>query len=398
MLDILFVPIGFIIYISSLLIPKNKRLWLFGSWFGQKYSDNSRYFFEYVNSFHPEIDAIWLTRDEKSYQEILKQGNKVERIDSLRAFILVLKAGCLIICADSSDVLGRFSRYIKVRLIQLWHGTGLKKLKETGRMNGKLAKLIAKIIPFYLPGYKMVVATSKLSALTIADALKTPVERVVITGYPRNDTLLIRSDNIRKSGRAFCFDKSLSSSLLIAYLPTCRVGKMDLFVKYKFNYRKLQNTLRAIDAHMIIKPHFYNILTIDIPLESDNRVFIFNDSDIPDIYKILPSVDILITDYSSVLFDYLLLDRPIIFAPFDLEEYMEKTTDFYFEYDDVTPGYKAKDWDDIIKYLIILANGGDIHRKERFLISKLFNKYNDGNNSERVFKSIAEMLGVIHEN
>jgi len=173
---------------------------------------------------------------------------------------------------------------------------------------------------------------------------------------------------------------------------------MDLFVKYKFNYRKLQNTLRAIDANMIIKPHFYNILTIDIPLESDNRVFIFNDSDIPDIYKILPSVDILITDYSSVLFDYLLLDRPIIFAPFDLEEYMEKTTDFYFEYDDVTPGYKAKDWDDIIKYLIILANGGDIHRKERFLISKLFNKYNDGNNSERVFKSIAEMLGVIHEN
>jgi CDP-glycerol glycerophosphotransferase (TagB/SpsB family) len=80
---------------------------------------------------------------------------------------------------------------------------------------------------------------------------------------------------------------------------------------------------------MIIKPHFYNTLTIDIPLESENRVFIFNDSDIPDIYKILPSLDILITDYSIVLFDYLLLERPIIFAPFDLEEYMEKTTDFY---------------------------------------------------------------------
>ena len=99
--------------------------------------------------------------------------------------------------------------------------------------------------------------------------------------------------------------------------------------------------------------------------------------------------DFLITDYSSIFFDYLLLDKPIIFAPFDQEDYLKNDREFYYNYELVTPGIKAKDWDEVlerVKNLIYCDNY--TYNEERAFIKKMFHTFSDGNSSERVFQAI----------
>ena len=72
-----------------------------------------------------------------------------------------------------------------------------------------------------------------------------------------------------------------------------------------------------------------------------------NNHDLSDINKILYNVDLLITDYSSVFYDYLILDRPILFSSFDLMEYQKIDREFYEDYQSSTPGIKCYDWDEI---------------------------------------------------
>ena len=98
--------------------------------------------------------------------------------------------------------------------------------------------------------------------------------------------------------------------------------------------------------------------------------------------------DILITDYSSIYFDYLLLDKPILFMPFDFEDYIENNARFYYNYNCVTPGPKCKDWNNVMEHLekTFVSDGstyGDCYQKQRDTIRQMFNDFRF-NNSERI--------------
>ena len=125
-----------------------------------------------------------------------------------------------------------------------------------------------------------------------------------------------------------------------------------------------------------------------------NVIFINDEQIGNDINLALKSVDVLITDYSGIYFDYLLLNKPIVFFPFDYDYYKNKDRGFYYDYFDekITPGPKAKNWDEILVLLEDLFNGNDNYITKRIEARKKFNKYNEGNNSERVFREILKIL------
>jgi CDP-glycerol glycerophosphotransferase (TagB/SpsB family) len=113
---------------------------------------------------------------------------------------------------------------------------------------------------------------------------------------------------------------------------------------------------------------------------------------LPDIYPLLKRVNILITDYSSVYFDFLLLDRPIIFAPFDLHEFVcLDGQELFYEYDEVTPGPKATDWKEVLA-LVERSLQTDDYKTQRREICQRFNEFHDGKNSERVYNIIKKSL------
>jgi len=226
--------------------------------------------------------------------------------------------------------------------------------------------------------------------------LRDNTNRLYVTGYPRNDALFdvdwLASnqcdylDNIKSK---------VSFEYVITYLPTWRQfseGDVDLFGGYGFEVSEAKQMLESLNAIFITKTHYggkkLNLASRgELPL----RVYIPSDDELPDIYPLLKKTDILITDYSSVYFDYLLLNRPIIFAAFDIEEYTREKG-FYYDYDEVTPGPKAKDWPEIFRLIREIIEN-DQWKEEREVTCKRFNKFRDNENSKRLFETIREILG-----
>lgn len=103
-----------------------------------------------------------------------------------------------------------------------------------------------------------------------------------------------------------------------------------------------------------------------------------------DIYPLLPVSDYLITDYSSIYFDYLLLNKEIIFYPFDYTEYVNEDRKLYFDYDEITPGEKVYTFEKLLDTLSILNNLD--FSKEREQIKNKFWRFQDGDSSSRIYE------------
>ena len=125
---------------------------------------------------------------------------------------------------------------------------------------------------------------------------------------------------------------------------------------------------------------------------SYNRIFNVSDNDLSDIYPLLRLTDVLITDYSSVFVDFLLLNKPIIFAPFDIDDYLTKDTMLCYDYNEITPGYKAKNWIDVERAMVNCVKNPEQFEKERLAVCDRLNTYQDGKTCERVFQQVINMM------
>ncbi|MBC8485993.1 MAG: CDP-glycerol glycerophosphotransferase family protein, partial [Bacteroidetes bacterium] len=114
------------LYWISCCIPKNKNVWIFGAWFGEKYADNSKYLFEYVNRDHSHVRAVWLSKNKKTVESIRSKGYEVYYTYDIRSILLALKARfSIFVQSNMSDNL-MFLNNKNTKLIQLWHGSPLK--------------------------------------------------------------------------------------------------------------------------------------------------------------------------------------------------------------------------------------------------------------------------------
>jgi CDP-glycerol glycerophosphotransferase len=364
-------------YVLSIFFPKKDNVWTFGTSNGKKYNENSRALFEYISKEKSEIRAVWLTGERSIKEYVTKKGFEAHTFYSVKGIYIALIAKVLVISTSYYDI--GFIPYIfrkKIKIIQLWHGTPLKILTE--KFFGKIKKTVIDTFRIYLgrPSDIIISATSKNTP--IYKSLGHPKTKV--TGQPRNDILF---NKLRRN----------SSKKNILYMPTYRGydKEFDFFSKYKFNGKEINSFLIKSNATLWIKLHPCDEKRNLKKINSFSNIKKIRLSNFTDIYKILQKMDILITDYSSIYFDFLLLDRPIIFAPFDLEKY-KKTTGMYYNYDIVTPGPKVKNWEEIQKALKDILNKEDKYTKQRAKINKMFNKYSDKLSSDRIYSEILKLI------
>ncbi len=384
------------IYIISYFVPKNKNIWIFGSVNGEKYVDNSKYLFEYVSKNHPEIRAIWTTKNKSALESIKNQNFEAYHYSSLKAILLTMRAGVCVISHLLMDIPGFASN--KTKLIVLWHGTPLKKIgfDDNKRSSSiSLTQRISLIFPFYKANYKksLLFCTSDNLIDLFAQSHQIPKERVFATGYPRNDVFFQKTPDcipiIQKLNQL-----QKENCKIAIYMPTHRkFGQINICSFLKNSISQINTGLKKLNTILLVKLHFFHMKEIENQNQSYSNIIFVKDEDInQDIYPILPKTDLLITDYSSIFFDYLLLDKPIIFAPFDKEDYLENDRDFYFDYDEITPGPKAKDWNEVLTQIRIFADTPNLYKTERDKIKNKFNKFTDGNSSKRIFKTIVEQI------
>ena len=400
---IIFLPL----YLVGLLVPKNNKIWIFGTGNGTKYNDNSRALFEYVSKNKKNIRPIWLTKSDCIVRKLRKENFEVYKFYSVKGIYYSIVAKAMVLTTSFFDISS--TAYLfpsKNKIIQLWHGTPLKKLtldasiatylfqlknKIIQLWHGKTSEELLKVSSFNkrIISWIILQYIGRESDLIISATDKNKIiyeelpifghKNIKTTGQPRNDVLFETAES--------------KSKKILFYLPTWREydKNFDFFGQYKFNLEKFEYFLEKNNANLIIKLHACDekqSKKIAGLFANAKNIFL---SRVEDIYEVLSKTDILLTDYSSVYFDFLLLNRPIVFTPFDLEQY-EKLRGFYYDYNSVTPGPKAKNWDEAISCAQDILDGVDEYEHERLLVNNDFNKYQDGKSSERVFHEIMRVI------
>jgi CDP-glycerol glycerophosphotransferase (TagB/SpsB family) len=138
-----------------------------------------------------------------------------------------------------------------------------------------------------------------------------------------------------------------------------------------------------------VKPYACSHGKADEYFSEYSNIFFVNDEDINnDFYPLLPLTHLLITDYSSIFFDYVLLNKPIIFSPLEMPA---SERQFYYGYDRVTPGPKAENWNEVIEYIEEAVINPRKYEKERMVCRDTFNAFCDANSCNRIFRELEKI-------
>lgn len=276
--------------------------------------------------------------------------------------------------------------------VQCWHGTPLKRLRYDIVVNGaslnsveeirKRNDIDAKKFDYFISPSKY--CTEKFTSAFNLKALGK--ENIIIEeGYPRNDFLFNKTkkdiDAIKKK-LGLPLDKKV-----IFYLPTFRDNQHTSGVGYTYKLGIDFDSLKkkfSKEYVILFSPHYFIENSIDL---TKYKGFIYNVARYDEINELYLVSDIIMTDYSSVFFDYANLKRPMLFYMYDIDDYKGNLRDFYISLDEL-PGPIAKTQDELEKNL---KNIDKEFKKNKEKYEKFNEKYNyldDGNASERVIKVI----------
>ena len=276
--------------------------------------------------------------------------------------------------------------------VQCWHGTPLKKLRYDIEVKGAVLNTIEEIrkrndidasrFDYFISPSKY--CTEKFTSAFNLKALGK--DNIIIEeGYPRNDFLFNKTDQDiidMKKKIGIPLDKKV-----IFYLPTFRdnqhtsgVGytyKMELDLgKFKERFEK--------EYVLLFSPHYFIANTIDL---SKYEGFVINVAGYDEINELYLVSDILMTDYSSVFFDFANLQKPMIFYMYDYEIYQGKLRDFYISLEEL-PGPIAKNQVELENHLLNIEKEFMNYKEKYKLFNQKYNYLDDGNASERVIKKI----------
>jgi len=270
------------------------------------------------------------------------------------------------------------------RFIQTWHGTPLKRLfEDQENFYGRDAGYIDRIKTMSAQWSELISPSPHASeTLRTSYAYSGPIHEI---GYPRNDILL--STNRDKVGRSIRQQLGITpESYVVLYAPTFRDDQPTTQGRFAFSWpfdpHELNESL-AEDVVVLMRKHFLVNTKIRIP-DSLRHKFI-DVSKYPNVQELFLASDMLVTDYSSLFFDYALLQRPIVFYPYDLENYRDELRGFYLDYESDVPGPIATTAEQLAAHINRMADPET--RPEMPIPSSFlrrFAPYDDGFASERV--------------
>jgi CDP-glycerol glycerophosphotransferase (TagB/SpsB family) len=396
-----------VLVLVSLVVPRSKRIWAFGSWYGGRFADNPKYFFLHCASREREaVHAVWLSMSSTVVRRIRALGFPAYHRLSPSGLWYALRAGVYIFDCRVMDVSSvASSGAVKVNL---WHGVPLKMIeRDIPQANNALAqanhgsplvKAANKVLrPQLSEKYDYILGTSRATCERFAKAFGVARQQVLDGGYPRTDVLLSRDDDSRfrmpeeerviEQCRAYARD----GVRVMLYMPTFRDWRNDADRVIPIDWKALDAALQTHGGALFCKLHPNDQARVP-DLSAMRRIHLIPSSVDP--YPILKHTDALISDYSSIFFDYLLLDRPLVFYPYDLDDYRKYSRALYDDYDSVTPGPKATDAVGLQRTLTALLSSYDEqanrYAAEREAVRSRFYEHVDDRASARLFDALRE--------
>ncbi|MBR6452470.1 MAG: CDP-glycerol glycerophosphotransferase family protein [Lachnospiraceae bacterium] len=410
-LQIFLVPV----YGLSFLMPRDKKLWLFGSTFGRRFAENPRYLFLYVSQHargskwyqdHPEAEGddvldgvrpVWISHNKEIVSFLNDNGYEAYDYHSGKGLWLALRGGVYIYDNYSKDI--NFWQSGGAVKVNLWHGSGNKqinhdnihdKVRHPKNAWEKWKTWLRRLSDEKPTDY--ILSTSEAMKPVFASAFAVPLSHMIVDGYPRNDVLFdekehrIRNLLTPKEAQLLKLleEQKKAGRTILAYMPTFRDSEKKFFdvmdVKAFGEFLEKENLL------FVAKIHIKSKLRKEFEACNSDHIVIA-DPDI-DAYTFFAKTDMLITDYSSVYTDYMLLDKPVIAFQYDREDYERDSRECTIDQDEYMPEVKAVNMQELMDAILLLKK--EDPRKEKRLRSRerMF-KYVDGCASKRLCEYIA---------
>ena len=342
----------YLIYPFSFLFPRNDRKYAFGSFRGA-FNDNAKHLFIYASEHCRNVRCIWLSPERSTVSQVRGYGLECYWVFSPAGVWHALTSGYWFVNAYTNDIFFSFSGGAVV--VNLWHGLTIKRI-EFGITGGDLAdRYVRKTLTerYYHPQVYVrpdfVLSSSAFQSEIFAKDFRIGRERCLEFGYPRNhllrcslDERLEFVDRYEPAGTRNVIGLLRNYSRSYIYMPTWRDSQREVFVQ-SIDLNRLNDFLSARNELLLLKPHantitdstgnYSNIILLDGKL---------------DVYPILPEVSVLISDYSSIIQDYLLMPgKGLILYLYDFEQYASNR-DFEIDYDAVMPGIRAYGFDSLL--------------------------------------------------
>ncbi|WP_229745386.1 CDP-glycerol glycerophosphotransferase family protein [Pullulanibacillus pueri] len=279
----------------------------------------------------------------------------------------------------------------EVKCVQLWHAVGAIKTfgfkdKSIKHRSERARERFEKV---YNKFDKVVVGSEALAHIFM-EAFHLPADKILRTGVPRTDFFYDVLSKQKVVTALYKKHPELTDKKVILYAPTYRDQELNGF-KLKLDIEDMYKQLKD-DYVLLLKLH----PAIKLSLALDNKFdgFVYDFSGYPDINELLLITDVLITDYSSIPYEFSLLNKPMIFFPYDLEEYT-RDRGLWGSYHELVPGPVVYDSSDIPR--IIKQNKFDYNRIQEYC--NKWNFYSKGNSSENLVNTMfgKEVLTVAQE-
>ena len=305
-----------------------------------------------------------------------KQLHK-ETIADAKAIARKLRSAKYIFLEDVYNYLQFYTPLPGQEIIQLWHAAGAYKKFGFSRKNEDI-----KISPGHRKYTKAIVSADSIKTC-YAEAYEISEDKVIATGVPRTD--IFYDEKWKQEVRDKFHEKypETAGKKIILFAPTYRGTKVPMAYYDMKKVPLAEMAEKFGDEYIFVSklhPAAYNNMSMRGEKLGDGK-FWLDVSDIRDINDILPVADILITDYSSVIFDWLLLDKPIIYYTYDQDEYAGDRG-LYYSFDEYVYGKVAKTGNE----LIAAIESADMMADKRAAFRDRFMAACDGKATERVIK------------
>ncbi len=358
------------------------KLIVLGAINGKAFIGNTKYIYNYLTK-NTNYKVFWFANSKTLIKELKGKGINVINTKSLDAIKILRKAHFIFTTHGLTDILPiRFSpRTINV---ETWHGIQNKKNKTEGEMYlyPKLSKLLGlKTRNRDVIDYFITPSGTVKDREIITHHFELPKERVLATGFPRNDILFSKDPNLENIIKTkHKIPKEIEKIFL--YAPTFRDNTLTAkFPLKEADLNELNDLLKKQKSILLLKAHL-----AEIQVFFKNLTNIFEVEQDSDIQELLFISDALITDYSSTYCDYLLLNRPILLFTYDYDEFMKTGRGFYYDFKETAPGPLLYTGKELIEAIKNISEIDKEYEKKRIETRKIYHKNVDGNSAERLLK------------
>lgn len=359
----------------SYIIPKQKGLLVFQQWHNK-------------DQFSGNVKNLILYAKDNWGQDVLYVGNKricdeagkegvISIYGLLRTYWVKIRAEYLIVDAS----IPKYYNW-NIKIVQLWHGTGFKNIALLNGNNIKRERLYKKLKKHYQK-YHLIVATSEADKKRKEDSFAS--QRVIVTGSPRNDLFfetLEYKNGLKNKFRIEKYDR------IIIYTPTYRDSKTQSPFSDTF-WERLNQYLASSNTLFIVKKHPW-----DTYLEVPSHLGYIKDmtKEISDVQELLIISDLIISDYSGIITDFAITNRPILLYMYDFQEYLQTNRSFYYDLEKILPKPFVYDENDLLNKIMDLSWMEDATYKKSYeMFRNEFHQYLDGNSSARVLDAIRKI-------